>query len=240
MRTARSVRIGETLILYQVRRSARAKRLRLVVAPGKVEVVVPRRVGDASVEAFVHSRRRWLLEKTEALRERSLAAVPQRFVSGAKVLFRGRFLGLRVKATGGRRARMRYATAFHVEVPRDLSEAEREAAGRLVTTWLRDRALEDASHFVRRHAPRLGVEPSGLRIGNQKTLWGSCSSRGVISLNWKLMAAPRTIFEYVVVHELCHLRVRNHGASFWRLVGFLLPSYEERRAWLKKHGVALG
>ena len=239
--TAQSVQVGETVIPYQVRRSARAKRLRLVVRPGKVEVVVPRRVGDARVRAFVDAKRWWLYEKTEALRERSLVAVPPRFVSGAKVLFRGRFLRLRVEPAGLPRPRLRFATGFQVEVPADLSEAEREAAARrLVTDWLRRRAREDARFFLRRYVGELGVEPTRLRIGNQKTLWGSCSSRGVISLNWKLMAAPRPIYEYVVVHELCHLRERNHGPRFWSLVGSLLPDYRERRGWLKKHGVALG
>ncbi len=93
---------------------------------------------------------------------------------------------------------------------------------------------------MRQHAPGLGVAPRAIRIGNQKTLWGSCSARGVISLNWRLLAAPRPIFEYVVVHELCHLRERNHGPRFWRLVGNVLPDYRERRAWPRRHGVALG
>ena len=77
-------------------------------------------------------------------------------------------------------------------------------------------------------------------IGNQKTLWGSCSPKDVISLNWRLIAAPREVFEYVVVHELCHLRERNHSSRFWGLVEELMPDYRERRAWLKEHGVGLG
>lgn len=236
-----AVTVGNATIPYRVRRSARAKRLRLVVRPGLVEVVAPARADDARIGAFVDSKRRWLYDKTEALREQALVAVPERFVSGAKVLFRGRFLRLRVEPANVNRVELRYATAFHLRVPRGLAgDAREEATRAAVISWLRRRALEDARAVVRTHGGGLGVRPSRLRIGSQKTLWGSCSRRGVISLNWRLMAAPKAIYEYVVVHELCHLRERNHGPRFWRLVGSVLPDYRERRSWLKKHGVALG
>lgn len=236
-----SVSVGNSTIPYEIRRSARAKRLRLVVLPGKVEVVAPRGVGARRIERFVDAKRRWLYDRTEALREQALVATPQRFVSGAKVLFRGRFLRLRVEPVDDAEASLRYASAFHILVPRTVEGAEREAIVRgLVEDWLRRRALEDARAFARRYGPKLGVAPKRIRIASQKTLWGSCSSRGTISLNYRLMAAPKPVFEYVVVHELCHLRERNHGPRFWRLVGELLPDYRERRDWLKRHGVALG
>ncbi len=240
MREAR-ILVGGTAISYAVRRSARATRLRLTVRPGRVEVVAPMHVDDALIVGFVESKRRWLYAKTEALRERSLGALPRRFENGARVLFRGRLLELRVEPADVRRATLRFAGAFHVRVPRRLGEDERERRVRArVLAWLRDRARSAAAELVRRHAPALGAAPTALRIGNQKTVWGSCSARGTISLNLRLMAAPEPVFEYVVVHELCHLVERNHGPRFWALVGRLLPDYRERRAWLKKHGVALG
>ncbi len=236
-----SVTVGDTSIPYTIRRSPRARRLRLVVAPGRVEVVAPSRLSARQIEAFVHAKRRWLHEKTRALRERALDSMPERYVSGTSILFRGRFRRLWVDSAATTEPSLRYASAFHVTVPSEVTGAEREALVRdLVVGWLRSRAHEEALEIVRRYAERLGAAPKRIRIGNQKTLWGSCSSRGTISLNWRLMAAPKPIYEYVVVHELCHLRERNHGPRFWRLVGTLMPDYRERRAWLKKHGVALG
>lgn len=236
-----TVTVGNTAIPYRVRHSLRAKRLRLVVTPGQVEVVAPANTRDARIQAFVGSKRRWLYDKTEALRKNPLGAMPQRFVTGAKVLFRGRLLKLRIEPADGDEASLRYATGFRALVPGNLAGEERERVARdLVVSWLSNRALEDARAFIGRYGPKLGAHPTAVRIRGQKTLWGSCSTRGVISLNWRLMAAPRPIYEYVVVHELCHLRERNHGARFWRLVGTLLPDYRERRAWLRKHGLALG
>ena len=75
-----------------------------------------------------------------------------------------------------------------------------------------------------------------LRVKEQKRLWGSCSSRGTVNLNWRLILAPEAVFEYVVVHELCHLRVRNHQCEFWRLVGAVLPGFEAQRRWLRANG----
>jgi predicted metal-dependent hydrolase len=75
-----------------------------------------------------------------------------------------------------------------------------------------------------------------LAIRDQRTRWGSCSSRRTLSFNWRLVLAPPEVLDYVAVHELCHLRVPNHSARFWRLVEQRRPGYREPRAWLARHG----
>lgn len=75
-----------------------------------------------------------------------------------------------------------------------------------------------------------------ITVRGQKTRWGSCSSRGTLSFNWKLMLAPPAILDYVVVHELCHLTHMNHSREFWQAVERVLPDYKERRRWLREHG----
>ena len=77
---------------------------------------------------------------------------------------------------------------------------------------------------------------SSIAIRDQKTRWGSCSGRGTLSFNWRLMLAPPGILDYVVVHELCHLEHMNHSKDFWDCVAAILPDYKERRKWLKEHG----
>ena len=83
----------------------------------------------------------------------------------------------------------------------------------------------------------LNVDYTKIRIAEQKTRWGSCSGRGVISYNWRLILMPDMILDYVVVHELCHLIEMNHSKAFWNLVGTVLPDYQKRRAWLKENGM---
>ncbi len=86
------------------------------------------------------------------------------------------------------------------------------------------------------YAKRLGVSFQKIRIGNQRTRWGSCSSKGTISYNWRLILMPEPIMDYVVVHELCHLLEMNHSKQFWGLVAGIIPNYAEYRTWLKKNG----
>lgn len=82
----------------------------------------------------------------------------------------------------------------------------------------------------------LGVDYKRIRIADQKTRWGSCSSTGTISYNWHLVLLPDAILDYVVVHELCHLRQMNHSKDFWKMVEGILPDYQSRRKWLKENG----
>ena len=85
-------------------------------------------------------------------------------------------------------------------------------------------------------AQRLGVAFQRIAIRDQRTRWGSCSSRGTLSFNWRLVLAPLAVAEYVVVHELCHLREPNHSPRFWQLVAAARPGYREQRRWLADHG----
>lgn len=89
------------------------------------------------------------------------------------------------------------------------------------------------------YAQQLGVSYDRIRIAEQKTRWGSCSSKGTLSFNWKLMLAPPKVLDYVVVHELCHLKEMNHSPRFWKLVEEMIPNYKEYRKWLKENGNTL-
>jgi predicted metal-dependent hydrolase len=109
-----------------------------------------------------------------------------------------------------------------------VSESEARAAAReLVSTLAED------------EAPRIGVAYRRLRIGDQRTVWGSCSPRGTLSFNWRLVLAPREVLDYVVVHELCHLHVPDHSKRFWRLVERHRPEWRAQREWLREYGPEL-
>ena len=100
-------------------------------------------------------------------------------------------------------------------------------------------ARELVSALAEEEAERLAVTYERIRIGDQRTLWGSCSARGTLSFNWRLVLAPLEVLDYVVVHELCHLRVPNHSKRFWRLVEARRPHWRGQRDWLREHGPEL-
>jgi len=112
--------------------------------------------------------------------------------------------------------------------PSMVSEAQARRAARAIVSTL---AEEEAVH--------IGVEYRRIRIGGQRTLWGSCSPRGTLSFNWRLVLGPVEVLDYVVVHELCHLRVPNHSRRFWALVEQQRPRWRDQRDWLRVHGPEL-
>jgi len=112
--------------------------------------------------------------------------------------------------------------------PRHVSEAEARVAVRELVRMLAEE-----------EAPELGVAYERIQIRDQKTRWGSCSTRGTLSFNWRLVLAPFEVLDYVVVHELCHLREPNHSRRFWRLVETRRPDWRVQRDWLHEHGPEL-
>jgi predicted metal-dependent hydrolase len=100
-------------------------------------------------------------------------------------------------------------------------------------------ARELVSALAEEEAERLGVVYQRIRIGGQRTLWGSCSAGGTLSFNWRLVLAPVEVLDYVVVHELCHLRVPNHSRRFWTLVERHRPHWRDQRGWLREYGPEL-
>jgi predicted metal-dependent hydrolase len=111
---------------------------------------------------------------------------------------------------------------------RSVSEAEARAAMR-----------ELASMLIEEEAPRIGVKPARIQVRDQRSRWGSCSTRGTLSFNWRLVLAPLDVLDYVVVHELCHLRHPDHSRRFWGLVEQHRPNWRVQRDWLHEHGPEL-
>jgi predicted metal-dependent hydrolase len=112
--------------------------------------------------------------------------------------------------------------------PRHVSETEgRRAARELITMLIDDEAAE------------LGVAPKRVQIRDQRSRWGSCSTTGTLSFNWRLVLAPLEVLDYIVVHELCHMREPNHSRRFWKLVEARRPDWRAQRDWLDQHGPEL-
>ena len=116
-----------------------------------------------------------------------------------------------------------------------LSESQKEALEKRYRNLARECITKRASYY----ATQLGVTYSSIRIAEQKTRWGSCSSRGTLSFHWRLILAPPAVMDYVVVHEVCHLIHMDHSPDFWAEVESLMPDYKVYKTWLKKNGLVL-
>ncbi len=212
---------------YRIRRSDRAARVRVSVDPqGGVEVVLPRRSPLSAAPAAVAELRPWIerrLREASALR----AALAAR---GSTLPYLGTPLELRPERGRARVHRCGdtlLVPAAAARAPAAIERWYRRAAGREIAPRL------DAA------AQALGTTYTSLSIRGQRTRWGSCSARGALSFNWRLLLAPEPVLDYVVWHEACHLRVMDHSPSFWALVGRHCPDYEEHRRWLRLQGSTL-
>ena len=231
------LRVGSRDISYDLRRTATAKERRITVMPGCVEVLALSTDDDATIESFLDRKRQWVFQTVRELEEitASRASVP-RFMSGSKIPFRGRQTSLTVRRTDGPHIEISHRNGFLVDLPSWVTE---EAADGIVSTeiklWLKRRVRRDVTEIASAYGKRFDLKARGIRVADMKSGWGSCGQGGSILINWNLVFAPKKVLEYVVIHELAHLRVRSHGQDFWSYLGTLLPDYERPKGWLDLH-----
>jgi predicted metal-dependent hydrolase len=213
-------------ISYSVRRSKRARRVRVSVDPhAGVEVVLPARAPAREAERAVVALRGWIerrLVEAEAVRERIAAR-------GATVPYLG--TDLRLVAEPGRTRVHRRGDELLVPA----GDEQRAALER----WYRRQAKLEIAPRLDAAAAAVGRSYTTLSIRAQRTRWGSCSSTGAMSFNWRLLLAPEAVLDYVVWHEACHLAVMDHSPRFWALVARHCPTYQEPRRWLRRNGATL-
>jgi len=125
-----------------------------------------------------------------------------------------------------------------VQVPPSVQKREQYVQNALAE-WYREHALEKLREKVDRYAKVVRVASSSLGVKTFKGRWGSCSSKGHVQFNWKIIIAPNRIVDYVVVHELCHLHEHNHSPEYWKCVERVFPDYRECKEWLRLNGRGL-
>lgn len=221
--------------------STRARNIRIEVRPGgEVRLIIPRKASRRAAYDFLQSRADWVHNKLLELNRRQATAIPRRTLhwdDGDLLPLRGRETPLRRIPARLARIKVRFEDdCVSVFAPNAATNAELTRALRCA---LRELARSEARHVLSSEAVRLGVDYAGPRIADQKSLWGSCSPRGSISLSWRLILAPPEVLRYVIVHELCHCHHLDHSARFWRLVARQMPDYETPRVWLSEYGAAL-
>ncbi|WP_293368645.1 SprT family zinc-dependent metalloprotease [Nevskia sp.] len=222
--------------------SARARNIRIEVRPdGNVLLVIPKRVPRATAHAFLKSREAWIRDKLVELKTRAARIPlkrPMRWDGSDTISLRGREMNVRVVLARLARPTFRFADDIQVFCSA-LDLARPEVLATALRTAIAKLARHDARMLLEAESARLGVSYEGPRIADQKSLWGSCTPDGLISLNWRLVMAPPEALRYVVIHELCHRRHLDHSPRFWRLVEKQMADHAHWRAWLREHGAAL-
>ena len=229
-----AVRLGTVDVPYVFKRVPRRRHVHILVNDeGTLEVRTPWRFSLQRARKALQENAEWVLKSLDTVKEK-LAGRP-RLVTGTRLPLLDGSLRLEVRpraqidmfecAKPSRGRAERRGTVLRVDTV-SLGEAELRA---LIERWYRREAATHLAGRIEHYTPRLGVRPSRVSIRGQRSRWGSCSGRGTVSLNWRLMMVPSALADYVVVHELSHLRHMNHSPRFWAMVASAIPDYRQRR-----------
>ena len=231
------VQFGDATIEYEVQRSQRRRKtVQITMDGGRVLVAAPSDTPPSTLETIVHKRAPWILRQAP---DPAIRAPRKRFVSGETLPYLGRNVRLVVEPADVPSSEVRFDHwSFRIAVPIGLDESERyDEIRKVVARWYRRRAELRLPHAVEMWRKRMGLsETPEVLIRDQRRRWGSCAPDGTLRFNWRVSMLSPALIEYVVVHELAHLKVSSHSPEYWALVSGFLSDAEQRRQRLREAG----
>ncbi len=199
---------------------------------GKIVIYAPHHTSKGDIDMFFKEKSSWISKKLIE-RDRQIDSTEQvkRFVSGERFLYLGEDYPLKFHDTNGGNTPLKllYGTFL-------LDKDRVDGAKELFIKWYRKRAAEEVGERVDYYSKRLRLFPLNIKITSARSRYGSCSPDNRLSFSWRIVMAPYPIIDYVVIHELAHIREKNHSRKFWSNVEKIIPDYKKRRLWLRKNG----
>ncbi|QDV73718.1 M48 family metallopeptidase [Botrimarina mediterranea] len=236
------VQYGTTRIEYAIERTNRRKTIGITVRPDQsVVVAAPKGTRRTRIAEKVRGKSAWIVQQ----RERNSACqrnASRQFQSGETLLYLGKQYQLKVTVTptADPVSVLCYQGKFLAQVNSSLGKSERAGVVRkALEAWYRERCTARLDSCIEKHAKQIGVTPVSVQVREMKSRWGSASADGRLRFNWRIVMAPKPLFEYVVAHELCHLRHPSHGRDFWRLLAIAMPDHVSRCLRLEAIGPSL-
>ncbi len=237
--------VNNQVIEYTIIKKVNKKHITITIQPNKQIIVTsPKAVTTKEITNLLHQKSLWILKKLAEISARP-SAITKQFLEGEMFPYLGNEYPLRISkyvSTNKRKGLSLHFTGrdFHAQVDAALSSADyMPLMTEQFKIWYISRGNELLTDRLSIYCPLLGLNPKRVTFKEQKRRWGSCNSSGVIYLNWRLLMAPIEIVDYVLVHELAHLKHMNHSKQFWELVESLFPDYKTAKSWLKEHGPCL-
>jgi predicted metal-dependent hydrolase len=224
-------------ISYQVMRSHRSTADIVIERDGRIFVRAPETLPDERIEDIIESKRYWIYKNLAEWRDLNATRVLREYQNGEGFLYLGRSYRLSLIAEQEEPLLLKDGRFY---LRRDLVDCgDIPAAQAAFRNYYVAKGQERISDRIDYYAPKVGVVPKKVEIKELGHRWASCSPKGNLAFHWKCMMAPQTIIDYIVVHELCHFHQLDHTNAFWNEVDKIMPSYRERKDWLKKYGAGL-
>jgi hypothetical protein len=228
----RSIQLAGTPITYTLKRSNKRRSIGLRIDDSGLTVSMPLRATEKWLDSVLSEKANWVVEKLGNWKSKK-PAIPQ-WIDGEKIAFRGEQFILRIIPSLFASPPQLRGEQLIVHITNITDEQKIE---KVITQWYRREAERVFAECVAHYAPMMNVSPKQIKLSSAKTQWGSCTSQGVVRLNWQLVKMPLHLIDYVVVHELAHLQEMNHSAAFWRVVETVCVDYKKCRAELRGYGI---
>lgn len=229
-----NVSFGTSKIDYFVIRSNKRWTVGIFVDPVTgVYLRVPNSMTEKEISKIVYAKAKWILSKRRYMDDNFGKVVPKEFISGETFLYLGRHYRLKVVESYHKQGIYLEEERMIVNIKNpDLKDDVRE----LIIKWYVRRSRKIIEKRVMIYSIIMNITQPVFSIGNQLKRWGSCNEKGQIRFNWRIIMAPMTLVDYLVVHELCHVEHKNHSKEFWKLLGSIIPDYESKIERLRKEG----
>lgn len=198
---------------------------------GKLIVRAPKTASDALIKSMVAKKADWIAKTQTRLAKQYPSLEPKTFTPGEKFYYLGEKYPLRF--TKRQRPLLDLDGAFY------LSQGAQNRAKDLFIEWYREETRQITADLIQKYIEQYQFKVNRVRITSARTRWGSCSGKNNLNFTYRLSMAPLEVIDYVVVHELAHLKVRNHSKAFWKVVADINPEFKRYRKWLKENGALL-
>ena len=233
--------IGDLVIPYILSDSKKTKHIRLIIDINGLRVVKPPKSKMHEVEKVLQAKSNWIYKHFMDFQTMKVDKTKRNWESGERVLYRGQKYNIMIFPHKEQATHINFnGKRFEIFVNETVCENDRKILiENAFRKWYRKTANEAIKDRLDDYCKITGLTYNTMRIKEQKTRWGSCSNKGNLNFNWKLIMSSQWVIDYVIVHEICHLRYLNHSKEYWAMVEMYMPNYKEAREWLKKNGLGL-
>jgi hypothetical protein len=222
-----TVRLGYDLIRSRRRRRTISLQIK---EDGRVVIRAPFHTPKWEIERFIEGKQSWIAEKLSE-EEKQAKEAEKTFLPGEKFLYLGEWYPLEICESHHKKSRLRLSFG-HFILRKDCMEKARD----LFVEWYKKEAKEKIAERINYYSDRIHLFPKGIKITSGRSRWGSCSHDNRLSFSWRIIMASLAVIDYILLHELVHIREKNHSAKFWATLESILPDYRRHRLWLRENG----
>ncbi len=228
------IQIGKINVPYEISSAPKRKTMALQINTfGELKIKTPPNKNQEDIHKFLDKKKNWIIKKLQTIKEQQKTPKTKEFFSGEKLLYNGRRYRLKVKNKDTKNLNFKLKQGkFVLETTKNTNEQNIRDE---VTNWYIQKAKENLTPRIKKYSNELNVKIDNIKIKETKNNWGE-NRKNTIIINWRIIMAPTNIQDYIIVHELTHLKEGKHTTNFWNIVGTILPDYEKRIKWLKTNG----